>query len=134
MSKFIVVLVLLLALVACGDQDVLPLPDDLANAVGVSETEADPVSVAPRVEATPTPPLPPTFTPDPRMFQGHLYLLPVSGADGVVRYVYIVRTGDTLAEICRYYNVSLADVVRINKLADPNHIEVGMQLIMPVVK
>jgi hypothetical protein len=132
MSKFIVILFLLLALVACADQDVLPLPEDQTDAIGVSEAEADPVSVAPRVEVTPTPPLPPTFTPDPRLFQGHLYLLPVSGADGVVRYVYIVRAGDTLAEICRYYRVALADVVRINNLTDPDHIEVGMQLIMPV--
>ncbi len=134
MSRFVVILVLLLALVACGNQDSLPLPADLSEVVGISGTEPAPISVAPRVDVTPTPPLPPTFTPDPMMFQGHLYLLPVSGADGSVQYVYVVRAGDTLAEICRYYGVSLADVVRINGLEDANHIEVGARLIMPVEK
>lgn len=134
MSKFVVLLVLLVALVACSNQDSLPLPSALSDVISGEATELAPISAAPRVESTPTPPLPPTFTPDPRMFQGHLYLLPVSGADGSVQYVYVVRTGDTLAEICRYYGVALADVVRINGLADPNHIEVGDRLIMPVEK
>jgi LysM repeat protein len=30
------------------------------------------------------------------------------------------------------YGVSFDDVVRINNLADPNHIEVGDQLIIPI--
>jgi LysM repeat protein len=44
---------------------------------------------------------------------------------------YVVKRGDTLAEICTAYTVPITDVARINNLADWDHIEVGQTLIIP---
>jgi LysM repeat protein len=46
--------------------------------------------------------------------------------------VHIVRAGDTLGNISQFYNVPLADIVQINNLANPNVLQVGQQLIIPV--
>lgn len=99
---------------------------------GAVVVEGQPTSQPPRVEATPTPPLPPTFTPMAMAHQGHLYLLPVSGADGSIQYAHVVRAGDTLAGVCQMYGVSLQDVMLINDIEDANHIEVGDYIIIPV--
>ena len=121
-----------LLFVACGGQnDAVPVSVDN----GTEMVDGQPVSVeqeSPRIEATPTPPLPPTFTPSAMAHQGHLYLLPVSGADGSIQYVYFVRAGDTLTAICNMYGVSVQDVMLINDLVDENHIEVGEPLIIPI--
>jgi len=108
------------------------LPSSLTNGIDFSNDEVTPAPAAPRVEVTPTPPLPPTFTPSVMAHEGHLYLLPVSGADGSVQYVYIVRPGDTLAGLSQFYGVSLDEVVRVNHIRDMNVIEVGDSLVIPI--
>jgi LysM repeat protein len=120
-------------LVACGRQsDALPI-SLTGDAELVNEEGTSFVQDTPRLESTPTPPLPPTFTPSAMAHQGHLYLLPVSGADGSIQYAYKVRVGDTLTAICEMYNVSMNDVMLINDISDANHIEVGNLLIIPVI-
>lgn len=134
MRKIIVFSLVLvsLMLVACGRQgNTLPVP--IADDVGmVNEDGTSFAQDLPRIEFTPTPPLPPTFTPSAMAHQGHLYLLPVSGADGSIQYAYKVRVGDTLLGICNTYDVSVQDVMLINDITDANHIEVGNLLIIPV--
>jgi LysM repeat protein len=44
---------------------------------------------------------------------------------------YIVRPGDTLAQIAAQYGVSLPELMRANKLTNPNLISVGQRLIIP---
>ncbi|MFN8491920.1 MAG: LysM peptidoglycan-binding domain-containing protein [Caldilineaceae bacterium] len=44
---------------------------------------------------------------------------------------YIVRPGDTLARIAWRYGVDVPYMMRLNGLADPNHLEVGMRLKVP---
>jgi nucleoid-associated protein YgaU len=44
---------------------------------------------------------------------------------------YVVKRGDTLAEICIKYNAPITDVARINNITDWDHIEVGQTLIIP---
>ncbi len=131
MRNIIIISFLLLSvfLAACSNTPSLSLPMGEDGAVVV---EGQPTSQPPRVEATPTPPLPPTFTPMAMAHQGHLYLLPVSGADGSIQYAHVVRAGDTLAGVCQMYGVSLQDVMLINDIEDANHIEVGDYIIIPV--
>jgi LysM repeat protein len=46
--------------------------------------------------------------------------------------IHTVRAGDTLGNISQFYNVPLADIVEVNQLANPNVLQVGQQLIIPV--
>jgi LasA protease len=46
---------------------------------------------------------------------------------------YVVQSGDTLGEIARRYSVSLNDLVRANSLPNPDALEVGQLLTIPVV-
>jgi LysM repeat protein len=132
MRKILVISILLLSMVsiACGNGVAVPVSID----GGTEMIEAETVSFeeAPRVESTPTPPLPPTFTPSAMAHQGHLYLLPVSGADGTVQYAYKVRSGDSLTAIGAMYGVSVQEVLLVNNISDANHIEVGDLLIIPI--
>ena len=45
---------------------------------------------------------------------------------------YVVQSGDTLAKIAGLFNSTQDDIVKENKLADPNAIQVGQTLIIPV--
>ena len=47
--------------------------------------------------------------------------------------VYIVRRGDTLFSIARRFNVSMATLMRINHIVNPNRIYIGQRLLIPVV-
>ncbi|MBE2221633.1 MAG: LysM peptidoglycan-binding domain-containing protein [Anaerolineae bacterium] len=133
MRKNLVISLILLSilLAACGGAS-QPVSESVdMNGVDGSMESALEVD-APSFEPTPTPPLPPTFTPSAMAHQGHLYLLPVSGADGSIQYAYKVRPGDNLSSISAMYGVSVQDVMIINDIADVNHIEVGELLIIPI--
>lgn len=132
MRRLILIPLILFLLTACANDGAgisLPVPD-----LGLVESsdEESPQPPAPIVQVTPTPPLPPTFTPDPMAHQGHLYLLPVSGADGRLQYVHVVRPGDTLSGLSKLYGVSQADLARVNDITDQNLIRVGMVLVVPL--
>ncbi|MCA9873635.1 MAG: LysM peptidoglycan-binding domain-containing protein [Ardenticatenaceae bacterium] len=133
MRRLVLILFVLLLLAACSNnnQDSFTLPTSLTNGLDL-EGDATVPPAAPRVEVTPTPPLPPTFTPVPMVHQGHLYLLPVSGADGTVQYVHIVRPGDTLTGLSKFYGVSADEVARVNHIKNQNLIEVGEPLVIPI--
>lgn len=45
---------------------------------------------------------------------------------------YVVQAGDTLAEIARQYNVSLSQLVDTNSILNPDLVEVGQGLTIPV--
>ncbi len=42
-----------------------------------------------------------------------------------------VKSGESLGTIAKKYNVSLADLQRVNKISNPNRVLVGMELIIP---
>ena len=135
MRKVLVVFLILIGvlLVACGGGNAEAVPVAIDDGTEMVDNEMDSFEQeVPRVESTPTPPLPPTFTPPAMAHQGHLYLLPVSGADGSIQYAYKVRSGDNLSAICAMYDVSVQDVMLINDISDMNHIEVGDLLIIPI--
>lgn len=45
--------------------------------------------------------------------------------------LYIVRPGDTLSKIADAYETTVDEIIALNRIADPNQIEVGQQLIIP---
>jgi murein DD-endopeptidase MepM/ murein hydrolase activator NlpD len=47
--------------------------------------------------------------------------------------IYTVKAGDTLASIAAQFGVPLAEMVRINNIADPNLLNVGQRLVIPNV-
>lgn len=44
---------------------------------------------------------------------------------------YVVKKGDTLTGICRDYHVNLVDVIRINRIKNPDLIRIFDVLILP---
>jgi stage VI sporulation protein D len=45
---------------------------------------------------------------------------------------YVVQEGDTLYDIALRYDVSMDDLIRINKIKDPNNLTVGQELLIPL--
>ena len=45
--------------------------------------------------------------------------------------VVTVRRGDTLFKLARRYGTTVAVLQRLNKLADPNRLQVGQELLIP---
>lgn len=48
--------------------------------------------------------------------------------------IFIVKKGDTLQKISKELNIKVGDLLKINKLKDPNKIFIGQNLIIPFVK
>lgn len=46
--------------------------------------------------------------------------------------VYVVKSGETLAEIAKRFGVSVQDIVQASKLSDPNAIRAGQPITIPV--
>ncbi len=55
-----------------------------------------------------------------------------SGGSGTGTRVHIVRAGQTLAQIARYYGTTVQAIAQANRLRNPNYIWVGQRLIIPV--
>lgn len=127
LRSLFIVAILFLAACRGGSAEDSGIPT-LAPTINVNES--------PRDVATPTPSLPPTFTPVPAESQGHIFNVnegssvssPVFSG---TRFIYTVQRGDTLGRIAERYGVSVNDLVTLNKIANPNLIEVGQQLIIP---
>ena len=45
--------------------------------------------------------------------------------------IYVVGDGDTLWDLAKKYNTTVNDLMKINKVEDPEHIEQGQKLIIP---
>lgn len=117
MRKVIVLTLFVLLLVACNQDE-----------NGVEETgAATPTTAAaapPRVEATPTPTLPATFTPPPFTHGGHIFPVGTSS-------IHIIQRGDTLGELAKQYGVTVADLASANRIINVDRIEEGMVLYIP---
>jgi LysM repeat protein len=46
--------------------------------------------------------------------------------------LYVVQSGDTLISIAGRFDVSLDDLMRANDLTDPDYVQVGQQLVIPI--
>lgn len=47
---------------------------------------------------------------------------------------YVVQAGDTLSKIARALNIPLVDLITANDLADPNRLEIGQRLTLPMLQ
>lgn len=47
-------------------------------------------------------------------------------------YIYVVRTGDNLTSIAQRFGVPLYELMRINRITDPDLLRVGQELIIPI--
>ncbi len=130
MRNVVILIVLVVLLAACSQQGqggtAATSPADTTPSADNAEAEVS----APRVEATPTPPLPMTWTPPAMVHGGHLFLLPVSGSS--TRTVHIVEKGDTLAQLANRYSVPIEVLAGLNQIYDWDHIEIGTVLVIPV--
>ncbi len=132
MRKRLVLLLTVLFGAACGpgssSEGEAELPT-LAPTLAVNES--------PRMEVTPEPLLPPTWTPVPAAPAGDLSGVGAEGGQTAVPsatpFLHTVARGETLGIIAARYNVSVSELVRLNNIANPDRIEVGQQLIIPVV-
>jgi LysM repeat protein len=137
----LVLTAVMLLLVACER----PLQPDLEDAPAVPPVQVDPAPSQP--EALPPPGTepsegeqPPTseepITPgqEPGEQPGQPAEPPPSsetpGSSEPVTYV--VQGGDTLFRISQRYNVSIEDIVTANNLQNPNRLDIGQTLIIPV--
>lgn len=79
----------------------------------------DPNMAFEAVIATPTPALTPTPTPAPRPTPSPTVT------------VYAVQAGDTLSGIAERFGVTVEDLVRVNRIVDPDSLQVGQELTIP---
>ena len=82
----------------------------------------------------------PAVTPESTPTPGAHFLMPTpmapvtapphSPAPEMIKY--IVQEGDTLYDIALRYDVSMEELIRINKLQNPNSLAVGQELLIPL--
>ncbi len=67
------------------------------------------------------------------LFLLSLFILPYqpAHAQDVSGPVYIVQPGDSLSSIAARFSVSLADLMSVNNITDPNQLDAGQQLVIP---
>jgi len=101
----------------------------LLNPFGGTDTQGFPIGVDPATQ---------------NIVPGHVLLLPAPGASlptstpipadlpRGTKISYNVRAGDTLAGIAAIFNSTEAAIIEENNIADPNAIQVGQLLVIPV--
>ncbi len=102
------------------------------------------VGYAQEGEATPEPTVTPTPSVQPTPTTTNFFLLtqpysPTSAVTGTAGLnvsttppqLHVVQPGDTLVRIANEYNVSLELMVELNRLEDPNRLEVGQAILIP---
>lgn len=102
------------------------------------------VGYAQEGEATPEPTVTPTPSVQPTPTTTNFFLLtqpysPTAGVTGTAGLnvstqppqLHVVEPGDTLLRIAGQYNVSLELMIELNRLEDPNRLEVGQAILIP---
>lgn len=75
-----------------------------------------------------TPPLPPIAAPAATAPKAEP-ALPAGTTEETIEYT--VKSGDSLGSIAKHHHISRAELIDLNKLADPNKIRIGQRLIIP---
>ncbi|MFZ4656279.1 MAG: LysM peptidoglycan-binding domain-containing protein [Caldilineaceae bacterium] len=60
------------------------------------------------------------------------FAAPASSAQPAKVVVHIVRSGETLFTIARIYRVSVKVIMAYNRISDPNQIQVGQKIYIPL--
>ncbi len=119
-TRLAVLMLVALLLAGCGN----PLEDDEpeTSAPRQTATSAPEATLAPLAIVTPT-------EVDPRHIPG----TPTPPPEAVtVPETHVVQEGDSLYSIAIKFQLDLAEIVALNGLSDPNDIEVGQELQLPV--
>lgn len=90
-----------------------------------SATPGSSVTAAPTASVTPTSTAVPTDTPAPSPTE-------TAAGPSPTPISYIVKRGDRLGDIAAQFGVTVDAIVELNKLKNPDHIEVGQVLLIPV--
>jgi LysM repeat protein len=103
----------------------------LTSIIGTLTTPSD-ATPTPSVEATPTasPSESPTPSPSPSASPSPSPSPSPSGSPAVPK-TYVVRSGDTLSGIALSLDISMADLIALNGITDPNKIRPGQVLKLP---
>ena len=126
-SSSLALLIVIMLLAGC----VRPWPGAATWQPPTFEPAADTSQPVDSPTATLLPFLPPTRVP------GSPILTPTPDAPHVLPTmrselsVYIVQPNDTLGLIAQRYGVTLASLIKVNDLADPDHLEVGQSINVP---
>ena len=114
-----VVFLLWFVLLRPGEPSAPALESSPIPTAGPSPIVDNPDAAFEAVIATPTPQPTPTATPQPRATPSPTPL------------VYTVQPGDTLFAIATRFGVSVDDLVRANRLVNPDSLQVGQQITIP---
>lgn len=139
--RWVILSLLTIALVACEipAQDTEPLEVPINPSVQPTAEFNPPLvdpsttvdgSIAPVEVLTGTQPIEPTAAP---ITTTTPLEEPTAAATGnITEQTYIVQAGDSLYRISLVYGVSIEDLIAANELADPNSLELGQELTIPV--
>jgi peptidoglycan DL-endopeptidase CwlS len=115
-----ILLLLTILLTACGRSNDLPTLVPTADP-GLIDNE-DREDESPR--ATPSPDLPPTWTPAPTPLPATP--MPTVGPTPEQQFItYTIQPGDTLGLIAQRYGITVEELAALNNITDINRIEVG---------
>jgi LysM repeat protein len=125
----VISLIISLAVVILASSNLAPQPGAALSLAGVE--------ASPAVEGVAETPLPLRSTPGASGGGSIPTAQPVSpGAPPeptrVEPTVYVVQPGDTLSSVARQFDVSLPDLMAANGLTDPDYVQEGQQLIIPI--
>ena len=65
------------------------------------------------------------------IFPGQVLRIPTDGGEPGETISYTVQRGDTLSAIARRYGTTVAEIVRLNNISNPNLIITGQKLLIP---
>lgn len=97
-------------------------------ALWIWERWVRPAAPPPGVAAAVTPPTPTGAAATP----GPLPVTPFPTPPPPTPFLHVVQSGETLGAIAQRYDVPLDDLLRANNLSDPNVLDVGQTLVIPI--
>ena len=121
----VLLLVLLAAALGFGGAFVVPALVDVPTPVAVATTP-------PAVSPTPGPTATGTVSPSPSRSPRSTPSPSGSPTPRSSSTIYVVQRGDILSAIAARFGVTVQAIVDANGLKDPNHIEPGQRLIIPL--
>jgi len=99
-------------------------PTRLAGPSSIAGTTGQPTAFLPQTDSTPTST---SMFSTPTLDSTRVSTLPTTGPG-----TYIVQQGDTIGSIAAKFGVSPDSIIQLNHLTDPNALEVGQELQIPV--
>jgi len=66
-----------------------------------------------------------------RIYAGQQLLVPAGRRGSGGNVTYVVKRGDTLIRIARRHGIGVSDIMAFNRIVDPEHIVIGMRLVLP---